>query len=338
MVINLEKYLVGVDVGGTQVRVGLAGSDALSVDKIEKTKQDTSKEDPEAISRQVIAMIEALVEKMGIQIDQVCSINIATAGPIDMKKGEVFNNANLGFKTIPLSAPILNRFPAFPINLINDCNGAVLGVHLFEAKKEEKDNIAYVTLSTGIGGGIIANGRLLLGKEGNAAEVGHGMVDPHSDVKCNCGGIGCWESFSSGTAVMNRARNKLNSEEGKKSLLHEMVDGNSDKITAKEVYQAAKKGDQFSKKIVDQANYYNAMGVGLINNFFDTRVVFLGGSMMKDEDQILPVLKEYFSKQPITFTINNPPEIRKSMLGDEVGLLGALALGKYKLENNTVLL
>ncbi|MFX0101039.1 MAG: ROK family protein [Candidatus Hodarchaeota archaeon] len=335
---KLDKYLVGVDIGGTQVRVALARTDDLNVDNIEKMKQNTSKEDPEGISRQVISMIEALVEKKGIQIDQVCSINIATAGPIDMEKGEVFNNANLGFKIIPLSEPISKHFPSIPINLINDCNGAVLGVHLFEAYDEERDNIAYITISTGIGGGIVANGRLLLGKEGNAAEVGHGVVDPHSENKCNCGGIGCWESFSSGTAVMNKAREIVITDEGKKSLLHDMVHGNVNLITAKEVYQAAKKGDELSKKLVDKANFYNATGIGLINNFFDVKVVFLGGSMMKDKDQILPVLKDYFKKEPITFTINNPPEIRKSSLGDEVGLLGALALGKYKLEKNPVLL
>ncbi|MHA1699659.1 MAG: ROK family protein [Promethearchaeota archaeon] len=331
------EYLIGVDVGGTQLRVAIAPIDELQVDVIVKNKHPTPKDSPNSISNRIIAMAKELLSDAGVSIKDVISLSIATAGPIDMEKGEVFNNANLGFKVIPLREPISRKFPDIPINIINDCNGAVLGVRYFEALESEKNNLAYVTISTGIGGGVIANGHLVLGKDGNAAEVGHGMIYPGSGVICNCGGEGCWEAFSSGTAVAKHARQLLRNHEGNGNILLDLVDGNIDEISAKEVYAAAKKGDDIGKAVVKRANFYNAMGLGLINNFYDCKVIYLGGSMMKDADLIVPWIKEQFIRNPIHFTINNPPEIKVSRLGDDVGLLGALALGKYKIDKDPVL-
>ncbi|MBD3186419.1 ROK family protein [Candidatus Bathyarchaeota archaeon] len=331
------NFISGVDIGGTSIRVAIAPLESLSMDSIEKRKVSTPKESPLSISTVVRQIIQELLKDNNLTPENLASINIATAGPIDMDKGEVFNNANLGFKSIPLREPISACFPGIPIHLINDCNGAVLGVHFFEALPGEKDNLAYVTLSTGIGGGIVLNGRLLLGKEGNAAEVGHGIVNPNSGVSCNCGSVGCWEAFSSGTAVARHARDGINhpASNGRKML--ELAGGTPGGITAKIVFEAARNGDPLAGSIIDQANMYNCIGIGLMNNYYDLEVVYLGGSMMKDASQILPVLEERFKIDPVRYTINKPPTIKKSTLGDEVGILGALALGKYKSEDNQIL-
>ncbi|MBN2154249.1 MAG: ROK family protein [Candidatus Lokiarchaeota archaeon] len=330
----MPDSLIAVDIGGTSVRVAIAPVDDLRA--LAKLKQDTAKTDPMAVSRQVIAMIEDLLKKQGVGTEELSAISIATAGPIDAAKGEVFNNANLGFKVIPLKAPISERFPSVPVYIINDCRSAVLGVHCFEAKGDEKDNVGYITISTGIGGGFVVNGHLVLGKEGNASEVGHGVVAPRSGVRCNCGAEGCWEAFCSGWSVAKHARAALDARPGQGKALLDLVKGDKETITAKDVYEAARKGDEVAKGVVDQATFYNAIGIGLINNFYDPKVIFLGGSMLKDEQQILPPLQEIFAKRTIEFTINHPPRLAKTALGDDVGLLGALALGKYKLENNTV--
>jgi glucokinase len=332
---TLATYLVGVDIGGTSVRVAITPSN--DVRSMQKLKQDTAKTDAEAISRQVIAMMEDLIVNIKVNPRDIKAISIATAGPIDAEKGEVFNNANLGFKTIPLKTPIARKYPGIQINIINDCRSAVLGIHCFEAQPEEKDNMGYVTISTGIGGGFIVNGHLLLGKEGNASEVGHGIIAPKSGIRCNCGAEGCWEAFSSGTAIFKHTITTLGAHPTEGKVLRTLVTGDLAKITAKDVYEAARKGDELAQRVVDQATYYNAMGLGLINNYYDPKVIYLGGSMLKDESQILPPLREYFTKNAIAFTINHPPLLKKTTLGDEVGLLGALALGKYKLENNPVI-
>ncbi len=329
--------LIAVDIGGTSVRVAIAPVDDIQVTSIKKLKQDTSKTDPGAISSQVIEMANTLLSRGNVALSDVQAISIATAGPIDMARGEVFNNANLGFKIIPLKEPVSAAFPGIPLHIINDCNGAVLGVHCFEATPDERDNLAYVTISTGIGGGVVSNGHLLLGKEGNAAEVGHGVLAPHSGVRCNCGAEGCWEAFSSGTGVAKHARDRISQDKTKGKAILDLAGGELARLSAKDVYAAARKGDALAKELVNQANYFNAMGIGLMNNFYDMTVVYLGGSMLKDEEQIIPPIREMFSSKSIEFTINKPPQLKRSRLGDEVGLMGALALGKYKIEKNPII-
>jgi glucokinase len=313
------QYLVGVDIGGTHIRACIAPLDSLTKDSIIKIKEATSKSDEKAISKQIINMINTLLMQNQLQVSDIVSINIATAGPLDTKKGIIFNNANLGFKTIPIKEPILQAFPQIECNMVNDANGAVLGVHYFEATEDEKDNLVYITMSTGIGAGAIANGHLILGKDGNAAEVGHGSISDFKN-KCSCGSSGCWESFSAGSGLTNQ------------------ILSSGKKWTNKEVYEKARDGNPIAKKIVDQATYYSTIGIGLINNYYDPSAVYIGGAITANSDLILPVIHENFEKYALKFTINRVPVIKLTQLGDDIGLLGALALGKYILDKNKILL
>ncbi|MHA1328839.1 MAG: ROK family protein [Promethearchaeota archaeon] len=297
----------------------------------------TPKENEYSISNAVISLIMQLLVDNNIEKEQLKGIGIATAGPINVKKGEIFNNANLGFKVIPIKKPLSDRFSGIPIYMMNDCNASVLGVHFFEAQPEEKDNLVYITISTGIGGGVICNGRLLLGKDGNAAEIGHGIVEPNSTYQCNCGAYGCWEVFSSGTGVKNRAIERLEETKLNPKILMFIVDNDISKITAKEIFQAARGGDKFSKSIVDQCIFYMKVGIGLVNNFYDCSTIYFGGAMMKDSDMILPPLIEQFEKDPLPFTINNPPKLKVTKYLEDIGVRGALVLIKYKLENNPII-
>ncbi|MBN2156393.1 MAG: ROK family protein [Candidatus Lokiarchaeota archaeon] len=314
------QYLVGVDIGGTHIRTCITSFENMNKETIIKLKERTLKTDESALSRQIIRMIRSLLSQNMIQVTELVSINIATAGPLDVKTGVIFNNANLGHRTIRIKGPIKQAFPSVECNMINDANGAVLGVHFYEATDDEKDNLVYITMSTGIGAGVIVNGHLLRGKDGNAAEAGHGMINPISPVECSCGASGCWESFSAGSGL-----SKQISAVGKK-------------WTTKELYENARKGNTMAQKIVDQANFYNTVGIGLINNFYDPEAIYIGGAITNDADLILPVILENFEKQTIKFTINRVPSIKLTKLGDEIGLLGALALGKYILDKDKILL
>jgi glucokinase len=115
-----------------------------------------------------------------------------------------------------------------------------------------------------------------------------------------------------------------------------MIDNDESKITAKEIFQAARGGDKFSKSIVDQCVFYTKVGVGLVNNYYDCSSIYFGGAMMKDSDLIIPPLVEQFDTEPILFTINRPPRIKKTKYLDEIGLMGALTLVKYRLEGNLI--
>jgi len=331
-----EKFIVGVDIGGTWVRVAISTKD-LTEGTIKIRKANTPKDNKYSISAIVCNLISDLLSENNISQNQILGIGVATAGPLNIEKGEVFNNSNLGFRVIPLKEPIIERFPEVPLYFINDCNGAVLGVHYFEAETNEKDNLVYITMSTGIGGGAICNGHLLYGKEGNAAEVGHGIVEPKSKSQCNCGAYGCWEAFSSGTGVKNRALEFLKEGDINADILMKEVDNDKSRITAKEIFKAARMGDELSNKIVNDCVFYSKVGIGLVNNFFDCTTIYFGGAMMKDKEQILPPLIEQFKKDPIKFTVNHPPRLKSTKFEDEIGLRGALALVKYKHENHIIL-
>ncbi|MFX1308775.1 MAG: ROK family protein [Promethearchaeota archaeon] len=332
-----EKFIGGVDIGGTWVRVAICTAD-LNEKNIKKKITKTLKKNKYSISSSVCKMLSELLSENNIKIEQILGIGIATAGPLNMEKGEVFNNANLGFRVIPLKEPIKEKFPGIPLYFINDCNGSVLGIHFFEAEEDERDNLVYITMSTGIGGGVICSGHLLLGKEGNAAEIGHTLVEPKSRAKCNCGAYGCWEAYSSGTGVQNRTLDALNEGNLNADLLMHIVDNDKSKITAKEIFQAAKSGDELSKKIVENCIYYTKVGIGIVNNYYDCTSIYFGGAMMKDKEQIIPPIIEQFKKDPIKFTTNHPPKIKLTRYEDEIGLRGALALVKYKKEKNKIIL
>jgi len=332
-----EKFIAGVNIGGTWVRVAICTAD-LKEENIKKKSIRTLKENKYSISIQVCQLLSELLIENNITNDQLLGIGIATAGLLDIEKGKVFNNANLGFKTIPLKKPIEEKFPAIPLYFINDCNGAVLGVYYFEAEDNERDNIVYITISTGIGGGVICNRHLLLGKEGNGAEIGHTLVEPKSKARCNCGAFGCWEAFSSGTGVRNRTLDALRDGKLNSRILMSIVEKDISRITAKEVFQAAREGDELSKKIVNDCVFYTKVGVGIVNNYYDCTSIYFGGAMMKDKEQIIPQIIKQFEMDPIKFTSNHPPKIRVTRYKEEIGLRGALALVKYKIEKNEIII
>jgi glucokinase len=332
----MNEYIIGADIGGTWIRVALCTKD-LKEQNIKIKMLNTPKADELSISKTLSSLITSILYENDLSKEDLIGIAIATAGPIDIQKGEIFNNANLGFKVIPLKEPLQQLFPETPIFIINDANASVLGIHYFEATEEEKDNVVYVTMSTGIGGGVICNGHLLFGKDGNAAEVGHGLVNPQSSIQCNCGAFGCWEVYSSGTGIRNRALEAIKATNLSSKILMFMIDNDLTKLTAKEIFQAARGADKFSKSIVEQCIYFTKVGVGLINNFYDCKAIYFGGAMLKDHDLILPPVIEQFETEPLLFTINRPPKIKKTKYLENIGLRGALVLVKYQLEGNSII-
>ncbi|MEJ2251415.1 MAG: ROK family protein [Candidatus Lokiarchaeota archaeon] len=332
----IERYIAGVDIGGTRLRVALSPI-TIKEERIKRIIVPTPKESKFSISLTVCNQIRKLMKEYQIEDKNLVGIGIASAGPLDIETGRIFNNANLGFREIPLKDPISKEFPDIPIHLINDCSSAVLGVHYFEASDKEKNNLVYITMSTGIGGGVICNGHLLFGKEGNAAEIGHGILNPNAEVRCNCGAKGCWEAYSSGIGIKKNALKFIREGHYNAEILLEIIHNNIENITAKEVFKAARKGDALSQAVLEQSLYYSKVGIGIVNNYYDCNTILFGGAIMNDKEQIIPILKEQFEKDPIQYTINHPPKFKVTKYIDEIGLFGALVLIKYRLEGNPIL-
>ena len=307
----MVRQYAAVDIGATNIRVASGNEEGLKEKLAEKTDRSHG---AEGVPAQIIRMIRTL------EIDELASIGIGSIGPIDICTGSIVNTPNFPFKTIPVLEPLTFEFHV-PVRMLNDCSAAVLGEQRFGAGKGLR-NLAYVTLSTGLGGGAIVDGHLLVGKDGNAVEIGHLTIDPDSPLVCGCGCRGHWEAYSSGSNIPNFASLLLGEmEEG--GLLLELSGGSPDGITSEVLFDAAQRGDPTARSIVSEIGEVNAIGFANIVNAFDPELITVGGSIaLRNPDLVIKPVVENIGRH----LINRRPEIEITPLGDDVVLYGALAL------------
>lgn len=312
-------YGIAVDIGATYTRVAL-GDDTGRLLEVVKFRTRELKT-PDEMSERIARISLDIIRKYSIKVE---GVGIGSAGPLDVQQGEIVNSPNMPFKKIPLVKPLREKL-GLPVALANDCNAAIVGEKVWGAGRGY-ENIVYVTISTGIGGGAYVNGSLLLGKDGNAVEVGHIVVDSQERLVCGCGGRGHWEAYSSGSGIPRYAHflARENPDLWKRSLLSSL-----EEITAKDVFDAYRKGDSFARKILEDVLRYNDYGFSAIINYFDPDVLTIGGSVALNNKDILI---EPLEKRVRKYLINRPPRIMPTPLGENVVLLGALAiaLGKEK--------
>lgn len=312
----MNGLAVGVDLGATNVRVGIGDERGNILKKIVK-KTDKS-HGPEGVPAQIIRMIHSLI---GEARSGILGIGMASIGPLDLKKGAIVNPANIPFEMVPLKEPIEKELNTHII-LVNDCNAAVVAERMFGAGKGF-DNVAYITLSTGIGGGAIVDGNLLLGKDGNACEVGHLVIDFEGRLECGCGKRGHWEAYCSGRNIPAYAKMFLDRTEERGGSLIYRVQGDLTQISAKILYEEAEKGDELSLAIVNSIGRLNAVGFANVINLYDPSVLTVGGALaLEHRSLIINPIKRYIND----YTLNRLPEITVTPLGGDAVLKGSIAL------------
>ena len=304
------SYLA-VDIGATNIRVAVGDEKSLGSRLGEQTDRLHG---PEGVTAQIIRMARSL----GAEPD---AVGVGSIGPLDLRRGYITNTPNYPFKGIPVVEPLLEEF-SVPVWLMNDCNAAVLGEQVYGAGKGV-DNLFYVTLSTGLGGGAIVDGHLLNGKDGNAPEIGHVTIDPDSELMCGCGCRGHWEAYCSGANIPNLARLILRGKALGGSLLHEIIGTDLSKLTSEMIFSTASKGDSLARGVVDEVGRVNAVGFGDIVNAFDPELITVGGSMTLNNPKLVlgPIIGGIDRH-----IINRRPEIKITPLGNDVVLYGGLAL------------
>lgn len=312
-----DAYIIGVDLGGTQVRAGLVSQRGEILHR--EATLTRAAEGPEA----VIGRIERLVRDVArdVGLDAVGAVGVASPGPLDPWTGVVRFTPNLpGWHDIPLR-DILREHLGVSVYVGNDANLAALGEYRFGAG-QGIDDLIYITVSTGIGGGILIGGQLLLGRHGYAAEVGHQTVEAEGPA-CNCGNVGCLEALASGTAIAREARVAVAA--GEETQMREMCGGDIWQLSARVVAEAAVAGDSVARDIVTNAGYY--LGVGIINlmHLFNPRRVILGGSVIKAGDLLLEPMWAVI-RERVQPAYLEDFDIVEAALGDDVGILGAAAL------------
>ena len=309
-----KQLIVGVDVGGSKINAVLADPDG----HIEaRSSADTlADEGPEAVIGRIVEAISQLISGV-----EVTGIGIGAAGPYDAERGAVSFSPNMpGWHNIPLRDIIQREF-GLPTYLQNDCTLAALGEHRFGAGVGV-DNLVYVGLGTGIGGGIIADGQVYTGTSGAAGEIGHMIIDVNGSP-CKCGSYGCWENFASGRAVAQEAVRQM--EAGVPTAIRRYAGRDVNKVTAQTVFQAAQDGDYIAHEIISRTAYY--VGVGLVNvvNIFNPELILIGGGLAKMGSLLLDPAIEVVRERAFGISAK-AVRVELAQLGDDVVALGAVAL------------
>jgi len=306
---------IGIDLGGTKIAAALATPQGKIIKKItEKTVQTSSP----AILNQLANIIKTLSISAKTKIK---AVGIGLPGQID-EKGKTFNVPNIPALKNSYFVRELKKIAPNNYVLENDANAAALAELKFGSGRGLK-NFIYVTISTGIGGGIIINEKLYHGQHGAAGEIGHMVIMPTSDLPCGCGNKGCWETLGSGTALINMAKAKI--ENNEPTLIKDLAKGILANISGSMIREAAEQNDPVALELFKVNGYYNAVGITNLVNIFDPEAVILGGGLSYNGKQFFDPLN-YCLKMFTLLNSKNKIKILKAGCKKDSGLLGALAL------------
>jgi glucokinase len=308
------SYIVAIDLGGTNLRVALADTKGELRNRLNLPTQ--AEDGPDRVIGQMVEGVRELTAELSPQ--QILGIGVGAPGPLDPSSGVVFTPPNLpGWRDVPLKA-LLERELSLPVYLGNDANLAALGEHRFGAGRGLR-NLVYLTISTGIGVGVIVEGQLLLGEQGLAGEAGHMTIDMNGPP-CKCGNVGCLEALASGLAIARRAQALLDA--GASTSIPSFAQGGQ--ITAEAVEAAARGQDPVALEIM--AAVGDCLGVGVLNliHLFNPQAVIIGGGVSNAGELLFQPIRRIIAQRAMPNF--RQVQILPAALGEDVGLYGAVAL------------
>ena len=310
----MEQFCFGVDVGGTSVKIGLFNDQEIPIHtwEIPTRKEEKGK----YILSDIRDAMSAEMIGRGITPDQILGVGIGIPGPV-MENGVVNGCVNLGWDEVDVSRELSGLFYHLPVRAGNDANVAALGEAWFGGAKGYR-NMAMLTLGTGLGCGIVLNGRILAGAHGSAGEYGHAPLYPYAKKPCNCGRTGCLEQIASATGILNRAKELL-AERDDPSVLREKSE-----ITAKDVMDACKAGDPIAVETIELMTDCLARGMAVLAVTVDPEVFVIGGGVSRTGQWLMDKLKEKFDG--CAFHACRRIGVVAATLGNDAGMFGAAAM------------
>lgn len=321
-----KPLYLGVDLGGTKILAGVFNASL----KILATAKTSTKADrgPKAVIERVARTVRDAVDEGDLDLKQIRGVGIGAPGSIDSAEGRVIFSPNLpGWENIHLRRD-LEKELGLPVFVENDCNVCTLGVHVAELGAKPR-HLVGIFLGTGIGGGLILDGRLFSGFNRTAGEIGH-MVLEVGGPKCGCGNKGCFEALASRSAIFRRLQSEVKS--GTKTVLADMLGDDLENLRSGDLRKALKKGDKLVEKVIEDAAEYTGIAVGNIINVLNPEYIVLGGGVIDAlEDEMMSIIVETAHDYAMTGTAKGV-EIIASRLGDHAGITGAAVLARDSLK------
>lgn len=304
---------IGIDLGGTNIAVGLVNDQG---DIILKKSAPTRKERSwKEIVKSMADLTKEVLQEAKCSVEAVKAVGIGSPGSIDNKRGMVVYANNLKFENAPV-AEEFRKYINLPVNLENDANAAAYGEYVKCGNNAE--SFVFVTLGTGVGGGIVLDGKIYRGFNGAGAEIGHTVIRTKGE-KCTCGRLGCWEAYASVTALVEQTKKKM--AECPESKMHSIAKKYRD-INGRVAFDAAKLDDKAAKEVCEA--YISYIGEGLVNiiNVFQPEKIVIGGGISKEGDRLLIPLKEYVEKYDYNKHMERT-KIEIATLYNDAGIIGA---------------
>jgi glucokinase len=316
-----DKWLVGVDLGGTTTKIAFLSTygEILHKWEIPTDKSDSGKH----IIVHIAKSIDAKLEQLDVKKEQLIGIGMGAPGPVEMRRGIIYEAINLGWSEHTPLKDLIEMETGLPAFIDNDANCAALGEMWKGAGNGAKDLVC-VTLGTGVGGGVITNGEIVHGIRGAGGEIGHITVVPKGGYSCNCGKTGCLETVASATGVVRVAREKL------KSSTEDSVLRDLKAIGSKQVFDAARTGDSLALKIVDQLAYYLGLSLANLGNAVNPEKIVIGGGVSKAGKTLLDPVMNYFKRFAFP-KVRTSTTIDIATLENDAGVIGAAWLVKNAL-------
>jgi glucokinase len=312
-------YVIGVDLGGTKILSGLFDPDFNCIGQMKLSTK--ASRGPDEVIERIARCVRDVVDECDLSIKQVRGVAVGVPGAVDTREGTVIFAPNLGWKNLPLKKELAKELD-LPVFLENDCKLHTLGVHEVEFKGKPRNMIG-IFLGTGIGAGLILDGKPYLGSNGTAGEVGHMVIDINGP-ECGCGNRGCFEALASRRAIFRTIQTAV--KKGQETILTEMLGKDLEDLRSGDLRKAIRRGDKFVERVIEQAAEYTGIAVGSLINLFDPELIVLGGGIIEQLDQeMIPIIEKVARKRALAGTAKDT-KIVATRLGDDAGITGGAVL------------
>ena len=313
------NYYIGIDLGGTNIAVGVVDENYNIIGRGKRKTVVT--DNPMRIVDDMVDAAKEAVSDAGLKLSDIKACGVGSPGSIDCVNGIIYAAHNLKIDKLNIKELMEERLNV-PTLAANDANAAALGEMLAGAGKGS-NSFVIITLGTGVGGGVIMNGKMLVGHNFAGGELGHSLLI-YDGEPCSCGRKGCWEAYASATALIRQTKRKM--QERPDSIMWKLVDDNIDKVSGRTAFDAMRAGDEAGKEVVDQYVLYVAAGVINMINIFQPEILTIGGGISKEEEALIKPINEYAKNNMYSSGTGQLTKINVAHLGNDAGIIGAAFL------------